>query len=137
MTVAWPLPGLIPTRRDRRSWLAGRVGASLLVELLDMNGGFSDGRRGCGSLQVSQRREDLGHGSRAPAVLGVEFGDVEHSRRLRGMRVVRPFIDAQVAELLAAERSTREHALDRLFDHALRELAFEVDLAERSLMPPI
>src|SRR5271156_1209526 len=61
----------------------------------------------------------------APAVLGVEFRDVEHGRRLRCVRVVRTFIDAQVAELLLAQRPARKHALDRLLDDALGELALE------------
>src|ERR1700678_3314575 len=61
----------------------------------------------------------------ASAVLGVEFRDVEHGRRLRCVRVVRTFIDPQVAELLLAQRPARKHALDRLLDDALGELALE------------
>ena len=33
--------------------------------------------------------------------------------------------DAQVAHLLAAQRATGDHALDRLFKHALRKTAFQ------------
>ena len=46
--------------------------------------------------------------------------------------MLRALVDAQVAELLAAERAAREHALDRLLDHALREAAVE-DEARRAL----
>ena len=69
----------------------------------------------------------------APAVLGIELGDVEHGRRLRGVRVVRTLIDAQVAELLLAQRPARQHALDRLLDDALGELALE-DRLGRALL---
>src|SRR3546814_1307820 len=34
-------------------------------------------------------------------------------------------IDAQVTHLLAPQRPARDHALDRLFEHALGEAAFE------------
>src|SRR5690349_7976187 len=34
-------------------------------------------------------------------------------------------VDAQIAELLPAERAARQHALYRLLDHALREAALE------------
>ena len=41
------------------------------------------------------------------------------------VRMLGAGIDAQIAELHAAERSARNHALDRLFDHALGEPALE------------
>ena len=44
-----------------------------------------------------------------------------------------PWIDAQVAELRAAERPTRQHALHGLLDDALGELALE-DRAGRALL---
>ena len=53
------------------------------------------------------------------------------------MRMVAALVDAQIAELLAAERAARQHALDGLFDHALGETPFENEFAERSLMPPM
>ena len=69
-------------------------------------------------------------------VLGVQGGDVENARVLRRMRMFGALVDAQVAELLAAERAARQHALHGLFDDALGEAAVEDDLAVRSLMPP-
>ena len=41
------------------------------------------------------------------------------------VRMLGAGIDPQIAELDAAERSARNHALDRLFDHALREATLE------------
>ena len=59
--------------------------------------------------------------------------DVEHSGLLRLVRMVGPVIDAQIAELRAAERAARQHALDRLLQHALGELALE-DRARGALL---
>src|SRR5262245_52627184 len=63
--------------------------------------------------------------SGAPYVLGVEGGDIERNRVLRRVRMVRPGIDAQIPELLAAERPARQHALDGLLQHPLGMLALE------------
>src|SRR5262249_56000453 len=41
------------------------------------------------------------------------------------MRMLGAGIDAQIAHLDAAERTARDHALDRLFHHALGETALE------------
>src|SRR6202011_5736805 len=41
------------------------------------------------------------------------------------MRMLGSPVDAQIAELLAAERTTREHPLHRLFDDAFGEPAFQ------------
>ena len=62
---------------------------------------------------------------RRSCVLAVHGGDVELLGLLRRVRMVRALVDAQIAELLAAERPVRQHALHRLLDHALREAAFE------------
>src|SRR6187401_2568226 len=40
------------------------------------------------------------------------------------MRMLRTLVNAQVAQLLAAERAARQHALHRLLDDALWETAF-------------
>ncbi len=50
--------------------------------------------------------------------------DIELLGLLRLMRMLGAGIDAQVSELHATQRSARQHALDRLLDDALRELAF-------------
>ena len=55
------------------------------------------------------------------------------SRLLRRVRMVGARIDAQVAELRAAERAARQHALHRLLDDALGELALE-DRARGALL---
>ena len=44
------------------------------------------------------------------------------------MGVLGSLVDAQVAELLAAERTARQHALHRLLDDALREAPFQDEL---------
>ena len=44
-----------------------------------------------------------------------------------------PLIDAEIAELGASERPVRQHALHRLLDDALGELALE-DRARRALL---
>src|SRR5690625_53130 len=63
--------------------------------------------------------------SRAPRVLGIERGDIQHFRLLRFMRMLGPGIDAEIRELRPAEPPARHHALDRLLDDALRMLAIQ------------
>src|SRR5579871_165570 len=58
-------------------------------------------------------------------VLAVHRRDVEGFGVLGGMRVIGPGVDPEIAHLLATERATRDHPLDRLFEDALRELALE------------
>ena len=58
-------------------------------------------------------------------VLAVEGADVEGSRLLGRVRMLGALVDAQVAELLAAERAARKHALHGLLDDALGEAALE------------
>src|SRR5271156_3135191 len=60
-----------------------------------------------------------------PHVLAVHLGDVDFLGDLGLMRMLRPGIDAQIAELYAAKRPARNHALDGLLDHALGETALE------------
>jgi hypothetical protein len=45
------------------------------------------------------------------------------------------WIDTQIAELLTAERPARQHALDRLFDDALRKRARQ-DLLRGAFLDP-
>src|SRR5581483_8874937 len=52
---------------------------------------------------------------------------------LRFMRMLGAGIDPEVAELHAAERAARDHALDCLLDHALGESALK-DLARGALL---
>src|SRR4051794_40275739 len=68
-----------------------------------------------------------------PRVLAVQLGDVELLGGLRLVRMIRSAIDAQIAHLHAAERPTRDHALDSLLDHALGETSLE-DLARGALL---
>ena len=63
--------------------------------------------------------------SSAPCILGVQPGDVELGWVLRLVGMFRPGIDAQIAELLAAERPARDHTLHGLLQHPLGMLAVE------------
>ena len=54
--------------------------------------------------------------------------DVERRGRLRLVGVLAPLVDPEIAELLAAERATRQHAFHRLFDDALGESAVQNEL---------
>src|SRR5579875_339280 len=49
------------------------------------------------------------------------------------MRMFASLVDTQIAELAAAERAAREHALDGLFDNAFREAAFENEFCRTCL----
>src|ERR1700738_1045417 len=69
----------------------------------------------------------------APHFLTIHYGDVECFGLLGLMRMLGTGIDPQIAELDAAERTARDHALDSLLDHALGEAAFE-DRFRRSLL---
>src|SRR5690349_20447969 len=60
-----------------------------------------------------------------PHVLAIHLGDIDRLRLLRLVRMVPTGIDVKVAHLPAAQRTTRNHALDRLLDHALRKAALE------------
>ncbi|CUW96897.1 hypothetical protein AGR1B_Cc90093 [Agrobacterium fabacearum S56] len=71
--------------------------------------------------------------SGAPYVLLVEHGYVENDGLLCFVRVVRAGVNAQVLHLTTAERAARDHALDGLFNDALREATFD-DLASRTLL---
>src|SRR5215472_2330919 len=68
-----------------------------------------------------------------PHVLAIELGDVEFFWILRLVRMLGAGIDPQIAELHAAERPTRDHALDGLLHHALGETSLE-DLPRRALL---
>src|SRR6478735_3747555 len=52
--------------------------------------------------------------SSAPCILAVEGGDIDLLRALCLVRMLGAGIDAQIAELLAAERSARQHPLRML-----------------------
>src|SRR5471030_152250 len=60
-----------------------------------------------------------------PHVLAIHRGDVDRLGLLGLVRMLGPGIDAQVAELHAAKRPARNHALDGLLEHALGETALE------------
>src|ERR1700684_3792048 len=62
---------------------------------------------------------------RAPLVLAVHGRDIDHLRLLRFMRMVRTGIQPKIAELLAAKRTARQHAFDRLLDDALGKTSGE------------
>src|SRR5690242_13178151 len=68
-----------------------------------------------------------------PHVLAIHLGDIDFLRLLRLMRMLGAGIDVKIAHLPAAQRTARNHALDRLLDHALGEAAFE-DLPRRTLL---
>src|ERR1700748_1042292 len=68
-----------------------------------------------------------------PRVLAVQLGDVELLGRLGLVRMIGAAVDAEVAHLDTAERTTRDHALDGLLEHALGMLALE-DLARGALL---
>src|SRR5581483_6723995 len=60
-----------------------------------------------------------------PHVLAVHACDVERFRLLGLVRMLGAAVDLETAELLAAERAARQHALHRLLDHALRKTPLE------------
>src|SRR6195952_1771026 len=60
-----------------------------------------------------------------PHVLAIHRSDVERLGLLGFMRMLGAGINTQIAELHAAKRPARDHALDGLFDHALGEAALE------------
>src|ERR1700675_2844693 len=60
-----------------------------------------------------------------PHVLAVHRSDVHGLGLLGLMRMLGAGIDAQIAELHPAKRPARNHALDRLLDHALGKAALE------------
>src|SRR6185437_12543376 len=68
-----------------------------------------------------------------PHVLAIHLGDIDLLRLLCLVRMLGAGIDVQVAELAAAQRPARDHALDRLLDDTLGETALE-DLARRALL---
>src|SRR5262245_48949191 len=134
---------LHPDAGDRVLALAGGVGAALRVNFLHVDPGS---RRRRVAFQRSKifKRHSLAHGLGRPCILGIESSDVELHRVLRLVRMLGAGIDAQIPELLTAKRSARDHALDRLFQYALRVLAFEdlgggtvLDAAWVSRMPVI
>src|ERR1700690_842507 len=60
-----------------------------------------------------------------PHVLAIHRSNVHGFRLLGFVRMIPPRVNAQIAELHAAKRSARNHALDGLLDHALGKTAFE------------
>src|SRR5436305_6407164 len=68
-----------------------------------------------------------------PRVLAVQLGDVDLLGRLRLVRMVGAAVNTEVAHLDATERTTRDHALDGLLQHALGVLALEA-LPRRALL---
>src|SRR3954447_2948520 len=68
-----------------------------------------------------------------PHVLAVECLDIQRLGLLCLVRMLVGAINFQVAHQLALQRAALEHALHRLLDDTLRELAFE-DLARRALL---
>src|SRR4051812_3899349 len=79
-------------------------------------------------LTLTRQQPDAGDGRLATAGAGVESGDrhrlcsswsVERFRLLGLMRMIRPGIDLQLAQLLGPETSVRKHALDGPADDLL------------------
>src|SRR5581483_11260329 len=68
-----------------------------------------------------------------PHVLAVHLGNIDLLGLLRLMRMLGTAVNTQIAHLNAAERTTRDHALDRLLQHALGETTLE-DLARGALL---
>ena len=68
-------------------------------------------------------------------VLGVFGAEVVDARALRFLLVLRTGVDAQVLHLLTAQRTARDHALDRLGQHALGVVTVE-DLVHGALLDP-
>src|ERR1700722_9898517 len=70
-----------------------------------------------------------------PFVLAIKGTDIQRRRLLRLMGMLGSGIDPQVGQLLTAQRTARQHALDSLFDHPLRMLASQ-DRALRQALDP-
>ena len=117
--------GLDPDARDGVLALAGGVGATLLVELLHifrrlLRGG--DGRL----VEVGEGGEcGLGHDQALREFLEFSAATSSDVGALRRVRMLGALVDAQIAELDAAERAARQHALDGLFEHALGKAPLE------------
>src|SRR5260370_24891346 len=62
---------------------------------------------------------------RGPHVLAVHRSDIERLGLLGFMRMFGAGVNAQIAHLDTAERTARNHALDRLLDDALGEATLE------------
>src|ERR1700722_5377397 len=60
-----------------------------------------------------------------PHVLAIHRSNVHRFGLLGFMRMLRPGVNAQVAELYTAEWPARNHALDGLLDHALGKATLE------------
>src|SRR3954454_21381471 len=83
------------------------------------------------ALGWSDRRDRRGISCRplcAHLVLAVHRRDVEGLRVLAAVRMLGAVVEMKSAHLVAAQRTARDHALDRLFEDALGETALE-DLA--------
>src|SRR5690349_8815087 len=70
---------------------------------------------------------------RGPHILAIHRSNVQDFRLLRFMRMVWPWVNAQIAELHAPQWPPRDHALDGLLDNALGEAALE-DRPGRALL---
>src|SRR5215217_5977328 len=68
-----------------------------------------------------------------PHVLAIHRSNIARLRLLGFVRMLRPGVHAQVTKLHAAKRTARNHALDRLLDHALGKAALE-DRLSRALL---
>src|SRR6516225_10790314 len=62
---------------------------------------------------------------RGPHVLAIHRSYVQSFRILGLMRMIRPGVNTQIAQLHAAQRPTRDHALDGLLDHTLGKTTLE------------
>src|SRR5580704_18435838 len=60
-----------------------------------------------------------------PHVLAIHRSNIQSLGLLGFMWMLRPAVNPQIAELHAAKRPARNHALDGLLDHALGETALE------------
>src|SRR5919106_483756 len=135
LTVMRPLPGLTQTRATaslRRPVAYARPAASIFGVGGAISGsGATVWARSLRSASVRVGFSAIGRLSYA--VLPVACRHVQGGRRLAFVRMLLPAIDVQLADLLSAERALRQHALHRLFDHALGMGAAE-DLPRRALL---
>ncbi len=149
--------GIDDPRRAISALILERIGAAELVDFglyLDRSRGSRSRRRLSGRplrrlhrlTQTAQTLERLGARTRGrvarwpftlchrlgPHIFSVHRTDIERCGLLRRMRMLRSGKDAKILHDPASQRAARQHALDRLLDHALGMPAGE----DRALAAP-